>query len=286
MRTSQSIALLLALAAGSSDAFTPASNSVLQQTRASPLFSVSPKEEEKTLRREIAEKASVVEDEQKYTLKDGEGMQGIFLSDTDADTDAEATAPSKESFEARMERMMKPRAYPLFLAEKAAEIVEHAIDDVFKGSPSFEPTNGLKEKIVVLGTGWGAASFLKDVDTDRYDVTVISPRNYFLFTPMLAGASVGTVEYRSITEPIREVSCNSHQLVDFMRIVTCMIRISYFKITTTHRCCLRSTARLRSWRLLQLPLTLTHYPSRATLSSAMELLVKLKSLLSTTTASS
>ena len=62
-----------------------------------------------------------------------------------------------------------------------------------------------KERIVVLGTGWGAASFLKDIDTSLYDVTIISPRNYFLFTPMLAGASVGTVEYRSITEPIREV---------------------------------------------------------------------------------
>jgi hypothetical protein len=206
MRTSQSITLLLALATGSSDAFTPASNGVLQQTRSSPLFSVSPKEEEKTLRREIAEKASVVEDEQKYTLKDGEGMQGVFLSDSD--TEATASVPSKASFEARMERMMKPRAYPLFLAEKAAEIVEHTIDDIFKGASSFEPPNGAKEKIVVLGTGWGAASFLKDVDTDRYDVTVISPRNYFLFTPMLAGASVGTVEYRSITEPIREVSCD------------------------------------------------------------------------------
>jgi NADH dehydrogenase FAD-containing subunit len=62
-----------------------------------------------------------------------------------------------------------------------------------------------KETIVVLGTGWGAASFLKNVDTDKYDVTVVSPRNYFVFTPMLAGASVGTVDFKSITEPIREV---------------------------------------------------------------------------------
>jgi NADH dehydrogenase FAD-containing subunit len=46
---------------------------------------------------------------------------------------------------------------------------------------------------------------LKDIDTSMYDVTVVSPRNYFLFTPMLAGSSVGTVEFRSITEPIREV---------------------------------------------------------------------------------
>ncbi|CAB9521114.1 Internal alternative NAD(P)H-ubiquinone oxidoreductase A1, mitochondrial [Seminavis robusta] len=63
-----------------------------------------------------------------------------------------------------------------------------------------------REKIVVLGTGWGAVSFLKGIDTSLYDVTVISPRNYFLFTPMLAGASVGTVEYRSITEPVREIN--------------------------------------------------------------------------------
>ena len=58
---------------------------------------------------------------------------------------------------------------------------------------------------MVLGTGWGAAAFLKNIDTDKYDVTVISPRNYFVFTPMLAGASVGSVDFKSITEPIREV---------------------------------------------------------------------------------
>ena len=52
---------------------------------------------------------------------------------------------------------------------------------------------------------WGAASFLKNINTDKYNVTVISPRNYFVFTPMLAGASVGTVDYKSITQPIREI---------------------------------------------------------------------------------
>lgn len=99
----------------------------------------------------------------------------------------------------RIERATKERPYPLFLAEKAASIL-----------PSFEsdtyyPTNSQKEHIIVLGTGWGAASFLKSIDCNKYDVTVISPRNYFVFTPMLAGASVGTVEFRSITEPVREV---------------------------------------------------------------------------------
>jgi len=68
------------------------------------------------------------------------------------------------------------------------------------------------EKVVVLGTGWGAASFLKDADTDAFDVTVVSPRNFFLFTPMLAGSSVGTVEYRSITEPIRLINGKARYL--------------------------------------------------------------------------
>lgn len=104
----------------------------------------------------------------------------------------------------RIEKVTKERPYPLFLAEKAVSIL-----------PSFQSNsdsyysitnNTPKERIIVLGTGWGAASFLKTIDCNKYDVTVISPRNYFVFTPMLAGASVGTVEFRSITEPIREVS--------------------------------------------------------------------------------
>jgi len=108
------------------------------------------------------------------------------------------TTTSKITAE-RIKRVTKERPYPLFLAEKAASIL-----------PSFSksdyyPANKQKERIIVLGTGWGAASFLKTIDCNKYDVTVISPRNYFVFTPMLAGASVGTVEFRSITEPVREV---------------------------------------------------------------------------------
>ena len=157
------------------------------------------------LRREIATTNSAVSNEAKYSLRDAEGMRGAFVSES---ADLEPTTEAS-SFAAKMERIMRPRAYPLFLAEKAVEIIEHTLDDLVKGSSIESQPNGSKEKIVVLGTGWGAASFLKDVDTSKYDVTVISPRNYFLFTPMLAGASVGSVEFRSITEPIREVRTNT-----------------------------------------------------------------------------
>ena len=106
---------------------------------------------------------------------------------------------------AKIERMTKPRAYPLFLAEKGAAILEDSISSFFKDKKGSDTNVAQKERVDILGTGWGSVAFLKDIDTDRYDVTVISPRNHFLFTPMLAGASVGTVEYRSITESIREV---------------------------------------------------------------------------------
>jgi NADH dehydrogenase FAD-containing subunit len=63
-----------------------------------------------------------------------------------------------------------------------------------------------REKLFVLGSGWGSYAFLKTVDPTMYDITVISPRNYFTFTPMLAASAVGTVEFRSICEPIRNIS--------------------------------------------------------------------------------
>jgi NADH:ubiquinone reductase (non-electrogenic) len=62
-----------------------------------------------------------------------------------------------------------------------------------------------KKKLVVLGTGWAGTSFLKGIDTSLYDVKVVSPRNYFAFTPLLPSVTCGTVEARSIVEPIRKI---------------------------------------------------------------------------------
>lgn len=57
----------------------------------------------------------------------------------------------------------------------------------------------------VAGTGWGSVSLLKKLDTENYNVVVISPRNYFLFTPLLPSCTTGTIEHRSIMEPIRSI---------------------------------------------------------------------------------
>ncbi|XP_019175242.1 PREDICTED: external alternative NAD(P)H-ubiquinone oxidoreductase B2, mitochondrial-like [Ipomoea nil] len=65
--------------------------------------------------------------------------------------------------------------------------------------------NHQKKRVVVLGTGWAGTSFLKNLKDPSYDVQVISPRNYFAFTPLLPSVTCGTVEGRSIVEPIRNI---------------------------------------------------------------------------------
>ncbi len=58
------------------------------------------------------------------------------------------------------------------------------------------------------GTGWGSVSLLKSLNTENYNVVVVSPRNYFLFTPLLPSCTTGLIEHRSIMEPIRTI-CRS-----------------------------------------------------------------------------
>lgn len=62
-----------------------------------------------------------------------------------------------------------------------------------------------KPKLVILGSGWGSVSLLKTLNPEDYHVTVVSPVNYFLFTPMLPSATVGTLELRSLVEPVRRI---------------------------------------------------------------------------------
>lgn len=205
--------LLQATSIPHSLAFTPPAASQIsalttQSSAASTirLYTVAPKEEEKALRKAIAEKNSKIENEKDFGVIDG----NIPKEEEKEEDVPEVAVSSKKSLEIQIQRATKPRAYPLFLAEKAAGLAEEVAFKLSGSSSAGDVyVNGElpnKEKVVVLGTGWGAAAFLKDVDMSKYDVTVVSPRNFFLFTPMLAGAATGTVEYRSITESVREIS--------------------------------------------------------------------------------
>jgi NADH:ubiquinone reductase (non-electrogenic) len=65
-----------------------------------------------------------------------------------------------------------------------------------------------KQKLIILGSGFASFSTLKGIDTHLYDVVVVSPRNHFIFTPLLPSTTVGTIEFRSIIEPIRSAKEN------------------------------------------------------------------------------
>ena len=64
------------------------------------------------------------------------------------------------------------------------------------------PTTDLP-RLVVLGCGFGGYSLLFRLRRKRWNATLITPRNYFLFTPLLPSATAGSVEFRSILEPAR-----------------------------------------------------------------------------------
>ncbi|WVF67958.1 hypothetical protein IAT40_002720 [Kwoniella sp. CBS 6097] len=80
--------------------------------------------------------------------------------------------------------------------------------------PDQLPVDRTKPTLVVLGSGWGATSFLKSLDTEEFNVVVISPRNYFLFTPLLPSVTVGTLEPRSIIQPTRYITRHKKRKVD------------------------------------------------------------------------
>ena len=60
-----------------------------------------------------------------------------------------------------------------------------------------------RERIVVLGSGWAGYTLARDLSPQKFQVVVISPRSYFVFTPLLASTSVGTLEFRTALEPVR-----------------------------------------------------------------------------------
>lgn len=90
------------------------------------------------------------------------------------------------------------------------------------GLDALDASKGDRERVVILGSGW--AGELLTVDTEKktvlltqsakgyvlsqrlsakYQTLVISPRSYFVFTPLLNSTATGTLEFRTALEPVR-----------------------------------------------------------------------------------
>ena len=114
-------------------------------------------------------------------------------------------------------KLMLPTAHeqdlPKILVEKAFDTFEDAFlhtrrlfvpyYNTYKKSWNDTNYEDKRPVMIVIGSGWASHSLLKIIEAESYRVICISPRPYFIFTPMLSSTAVGTVEYRSVIEPVR-----------------------------------------------------------------------------------
>ena len=109
-----------------------------------------------------------------------------------------------------MLRLLSTRAAPVVAtgAVGAWAAVTTQNDDWDEYFPP-QPASTDRERIVILGSGWGGLNALKKCGGEGKDITIVSPRPHFLYTPLLAGSAVGTTTLRSVCEPIRAVIENS-----------------------------------------------------------------------------
>ncbi|KAD3336482.1 hypothetical protein E3N88_32001 [Mikania micrantha] len=107
----------------------------------------------------------------------------------------------------------------------AGDVVDPSIsgDGVGQAYAGLGPTRKPdKPRVVVLGSGWAGCRLMKGIDTSIYDVVCVSPRNHMVFTPLLASTCVGTLEFRSVAEPIGRIQpAISHEPGSFFFLANC-----------------------------------------------------------------
>lgn len=121
---------------------------------------------------------------------------------TSTGTDGEV-APKKRGVLPKILGAVALLAAGIYIGDSALNDDLDSISDRFRTRMTEEERKN-RPKVVILGSGWGAMSMLRKLHTDKFDVTVVSPRNFFLFTPLLASTTSGLLEVRSIMEPIRK----------------------------------------------------------------------------------
>eukprot|EP01128_Nolandella_sp_AFSM9_P005729 TRINITY_DN2833_c0_g1_i1.p1 TRINITY_DN2833_c0_g1~~TRINITY_DN2833_c0_g1_i1.p1 ORF type:complete len:648 (-),score=113.16 TRINITY_DN2833_c0_g1_i1:57-2000(-) len=119
--------------------------------------------------------------------------------------------PPRRSFFRRLRNWVVGLMVVGAMAGSAAMLLMDSEEDIDKRDGEVFPpihTNHRKPRVVIVGSGWGAVSCSRNLSND-YEVVMVSPRNYFLFTPMLPLSAVGSMESRSLALPIRSAAKRS-----------------------------------------------------------------------------
>ncbi|KAF9890419.1 hypothetical protein FE257_006087 [Aspergillus nanangensis] len=80
-------------------------------------------------------------------------------------------------------------------------------------SVALDDTDPDRERVVILGSGWGGYTLSRKLSTKSFKPLVISPRSYFVFTPLLTDAASGSLDFSNIVEAVRD----PHAKVDFLQ---------------------------------------------------------------------
>jgi NADH:ubiquinone reductase (non-electrogenic) len=59
------------------------------------------------------------------------------------------------------------------------------------------------KKIIIIGSGWASSTFIKEIDTNKYDIEVISPNKFFVYTPLLGSS---TTKELNLTQDIQNLN--------------------------------------------------------------------------------
>lgn len=61
----------------------------------------------------------------------------------------------------------------------------------------------MKQKVVIIGSGWAGATLSTALDESKYSVTIVSPETETSYTPLLASAAAGLYDFAVVQTPIR-----------------------------------------------------------------------------------
>ncbi|PWY91996.1 hypothetical protein BO70DRAFT_348450 [Aspergillus heteromorphus CBS 117.55] len=119
------------------------------------------------------------------------------------------------------------------------------------------PTDPNKEHIVILGSGWGGYTLSRQLSSKKYEAIVISPRSYFVFTPLLTDAAGGSLDFSHIVEPVRDPRSRvdfiqaAARSIDFAKkTITCEATVVKSGVTETPRN--ETHQRTRAWETGQM----------------------------------
>ena len=97
--------------------------------------------------------------------------------------------------------------------------VSGSVEKTHSDVPELTSAKPRKTIVTVLGSGWGAVSFVKSLDpalfgpSGDFELVVISPRDHFVYTPLLPALASGAVEASSITTPMVDVIASKGRFI-------------------------------------------------------------------------